>query len=129
MATLKRTLLDEFGETLIAQVRDNACDFLQRVISGKMRDKVSAKEFTEYKSLDSESAKVLQRFLMIAVDACLVQFLHFIDEKELDVFFTTTQNLRVEIRTLSDGLVGEVHNDGGWFARFSKFKDRIEPLE
>jgi 2-hydroxy-3-keto-5-methylthiopentenyl-1-phosphate phosphatase len=129
MNDMRKALLDEFGEKLVSEVRDNACDFVQNIISGKMRDKTSAKQFKEYRSMDEQSAKVLQHFLLIAVDACLVQFLYFIDSNEIDVIVTSDNDLRVEIRSLSDGLVGEVHNEDGWFARFSRFKDRIEPLK
>ena len=127
MDPIKRKALDEFGAKLMAEVRDEACSYLQRVISGKMRDAGSKELFRRYRNLDEQCAEVLHRFLGEAVDACLVRFLHFIDVNEIPLVFKTSDGQHIDVQAISDGLVGEVHNETGWIARFSKFKDRVEP--
>jgi len=123
-----RDVLDEFGEKVIREVRDDACHFIQRVISGQMQDRTSAQYFGEYERLDAASASVLHHFLAAAVDACLVRFLHFLEVNDIEVLYRkSTGPDRVNICAISDGLAGEIHNEQGWIARFSEFKDRIEP--
>ncbi len=125
----KRTVLDEFGRLLMAQVRDDACDYLQRVISGKMADKASKEVFGRFRRLTSNDPELIEILLLQAVDAGIVRFLHFLDEFEIGILFQDHAGGKHDIRAISDGLAGELYTEDGWAARFSSFKDRIEPLE
>lgn len=125
----KRPILDEFGMALVTQVRDDACGFLQRLISGKMADNTSKELFKRFSNLTPEDAALVERLLLSAVDAGIVRFLHFLDENEIEILFRDKTGKKHDIRAISDGLAGEIHMEDGWFAKYSKFRDRIEPVK
>lgn len=122
-------LLKQFGKQLMLEVRDDACKFMQSVISGKMRDETSKTYFQEYKTLDKNSARVLHHFLTAAIDACLVRFLNFFSTHEIPLYFKTDSGQLVDVQKFSDGLVGELYNEDGWIALFCKFGDHVEPIK
>lgn len=123
-----RPILDSFGKLLMEKVRDDACGFLQRVISGKMIDATSKDLYAQFRSLSQNDSKVLMRFLTVAVDSSIVRFLHFLDVNEIEVVFRDDGGEKYDVRAISDGLAGELYSESGWINKFSSFGDRIEPL-
>lgn len=66
---------------------------------------------------------------MFAIDQTFAQFLNFFDAHEIPIPFETETGETVDIQSQSDGLAAEPYNEWGWIAKFSKFQDRIEPLQ
>lgn len=129
MDNSNRPILDEFGQLLMEKVRDDALSHIQRLITGKLAD-IASKELNEqFEQLDASQAKMMRYLLAKAVDAGIVRFLHFIDEYELDLNFKRSSGEVVNIRSLSDGLAGELHTDRGWIAKFSHFGDHLDPVK
>ncbi|HEX5442422.1 MAG TPA: hypothetical protein VFW87_01275 [Pirellulales bacterium] len=125
----ERAILDEFGEKLIHEVRDDAFAFLQRIISGKMRDSRSNSLFEAYRRLDSEAASTLHRFLAAAADSTFVRFLNFFDANRVPLYFASKSGDVNDVQQLSDGLVGELYSDSGWLAKFSRYGEFLQPIE
>lgn len=125
----KKPILDEFGKVLMSQVRDRACEDLQRIISGKAADKSGRELYERFRSLSPEDAKFVQRFLVIALDLGMACFLHFLDDYQIEVLFRSDGKEKHDVRAISDGLHGEIWTEDGWIERFSAFKDRIDPIQ
>jgi hypothetical protein len=124
----KRPILDEFGMALMTQVRDDAAAFLQRVISGRMADEGSKRQFKQFQTLRPADREVLGQFLVLALDAGIARFLHFLDANEIEVLFRYRSGEKHNVQAISDGLAGELYTEDGWIAKFSAFKDRIVPF-
>jgi hypothetical protein len=128
-----RSILDEFGAALMNGVRDEACSFLQRVISGKMADKWSKALYRDLQKqkFKPEQAEFVGRMLEAAVHMGIVSFLQFLDQNEIAIVFRVEDGHTHNIQAISDGLVGELYTEDGWIEKFSKLKEgvAIEPLE
>jgi hypothetical protein len=117
----KQPVLDEFGQLLMAQVRDQTLADLQRVVSGKMADESSRNLFDEFKKLNPESCEFVKKLLVVTVDAAIARFLYFLDDFQIEVRFRTSEGEQHDVRAISDGLHGEIWTEDGWIKRFSKF--------
>jgi hypothetical protein len=127
MAESKWDLLDRFGRQIMSDVRDEPFQHLEMIIAGKMADARSKELYRQYQSIDPEARRVLERFLAVAIDACLARFLNYFDERAIGILFQTENGDSVDVRRISDGLVGGLYNETGWIAKFSRFGDRVEP--
>lgn len=127
MNSREKDALNEFGKLIVTEVYDRACEFLQGTISHGMRGIRPDPAFLAYQSLDDKSAEILRQFLILAVDQTFAQFLAFLDSHEIPIPFKTSIGDVVDVRSASDGLPAEPYNEWGWIAKFSKFKDGIEP--
>ena len=123
----QKRALDQFGEQAVREVFDRTCEHLRCTISRGMRGTRPDPLFEAYASLDNESAEILHKFLIEAVDQTFAQFLHFLDEHEIPLPIELEDGVIVDIKGVSDGLATEPYSDVGWIARFSKFKDGISP--
>ena len=52
--------------------------------------------------------------------------LQYFDANKMPVLFKTGSGEVVDIREISDGLVGELYSDDGWVAKFSRFPPQGE---
>lgn len=128
MAPEQKEALDTFGRMVVEEVYDRSCEFLRATISHGMRGGKPDPLHLAYESLDEKSAEVLRQFLVEAVDQTFAQFLHFLDLHAIPVHVNIESGESVDVRAASDGLAAEPYNQWGWIARFSKFKDGIEPV-
>ena len=125
MEKTERAALDEFGKLMIREVRDDCFEFLQRLIAGKMADQRSKEMFRELQTLKVDDIKIVRKLIAQAVDASIVRFLNFLDVHEIEVVFADNKGKKRDVRSLSDGLAGELYSEAGWVTQFSKFDDRI----
>jgi len=123
----EKKALDVLGKLLVEEVFDQSCRYLQVVICRGMRGQKPDPLHEAYASLDDESATVLRRFLLEAVDQTFAQFLHFLDMHEFPLPVEVESGRIVDLKGVSDGLDAEPYNEGGWIERYSQFKDGITP--
>jgi hypothetical protein len=129
MTAEEQAALEEFGKAIITEVRDDACRFLERVVTGKMRDETSKRYYQEYQRLHTDCRVAIQHFCLAAVDACLARFLNYFETHEIPIAFRSMIGRVIDVRAVSDGLVGELYNEGGWIAKYSSFKDQLTSEE
>ncbi len=94
-----------------------------------MADNTSKEMFDQFCELSPEGAALVRRMLVSGIDAGIARFLHFLDDNEVEVWFRDRAGNRHDVRALSDGLVGELYSDDGWIAKFSQFRDHIDPAQ
>lgn len=121
--------LDKFGQMVVREVFDQSCEYLQGVISHRMKGLKPDPLHLAYKSLNDESAAVLRRFLWYAVDQTFAQFLNFLDVHQVAVLITTASGKTIDARAASDGLAAEPYSEWGWLAKYSRFSGGIEPKQ
>src|SRR4029079_14992751 len=122
-----KSKLEQCGRQLTVEIRDEACKFLQQVLSGTMKDSTSKLFYEQYRTLDPDARAFVDKVVVAAVDSCFVRFLNFFDAHSTPLMVKNDQDEIVNIQALSDGLVGELYSDQGWLAKYSQFKDRIAP--
>lgn len=117
----KRPVLDEFGTMLMQDVRDDTCDFLIRLLGGRMRDKSSKELYREFQAVGRHDYGIVSKILTAAVDGTVARFLHFIEAHELKLVFRDKAGKEYDVCSISDGLTGELYTEDGWIERFSKY--------
>jgi hypothetical protein len=124
--TMKNQLLDEFGKSVMSDVRDDAIDFLEKLIAGKMADATSKDLRRRLPQLEPAGREAIGELLVAAVDATIARMLNYFEENDVEVTIRdAADGSRRDIRKLSDGLVGELYTQDGWIAKFSKYKNRL----
>lgn len=127
MDETRKELLAMFGKQIVEDVYDESCDRLQRLLSGRLRGKKNVELYKAFCRLDPASAGILREFLVEAVDSTFVRLLNYFDVHEVPLYFKTDVGELVDVRSLSDGLAAEPYNEWGWIAKYSKFKNGIQP--
>jgi hypothetical protein len=125
MTASEREAVNEFGKLAVREVYDRALEFLQDTMTRGMKGVKPDPLHLAYRTLDPQSAAVLRRFVVEAVDQTFAQFLDFFDVHEIPVCFRTDSGEVVDVRGVSDGLAAEPYNERGWIAQFSKFKQGL----
>lgn len=108
-------LLDKFGATLIACIRDYSLKFMRRKLSGEL----SFSEFAGLiESLSDEQKNQLLKFAAYVVDGCLHDFMLMIENKEwMELHLFDANGDKVSIRDLDVDLQGYAFK---WVEQFSK---------
>jgi hypothetical protein len=116
-------LLEKFGQILMNEVRDEAIDKYEMIVSGQMRS-ASALEFSKKLSaLDDEYQSLVRDIVVSSIDDVLHNLLWMIERHEDDVELTYSDGkCKININEVSDGLSGEVYTADGWISLFSKYK-------
>ena len=121
MSDSRYKALDQFGEGVMTEVRDEALGFFDRLTAGRMSDSRSQKLYASYCKLNSDDMELMRQIIVEAVDAAIAQFLHYLDESAFQLFAGKDADKKHDIVAASDGLVGELYGDDGWKARFSRY--------
>ena len=116
-------MLDQFGEGVMANVRDDALAYFDRLTSGNMADAMSQELYARYQALNSEDAKLARELMAEALNAGIVRFLHHLDEHQYKLFARDDIDKQYEIIDASDGLAGELYCEDGWTARFGRYPE------
>jgi hypothetical protein len=117
--------LDFFGEKLITKVRDYTLGDFDSIVRGKMKSDVARKLAEDVSSLDASAQNTLERVVCHMVDRALHNLLWMIDSNpELDVAYLA-DGQPTHMKTVSDGLAGELYSDDGWIAKYSRCRSPI----
>lgn len=118
MSDNKRAL-DLFGEVLMNRIRDEAIDDWERIFQGKMKDNESKKILDALESFNPVQVKFIIDLFPKIVDTTLHHFLWTLEQEDINVIVKLEDNKSLNIREISDGLIGELYNEDGWISRFS----------
>jgi hypothetical protein len=121
-----REALDQFGATLIREVRDQSIMDWDMLLDNKMKGARAERLRQFLASLHSEELHALRRLVPQVVDTTLHYLLLMIEETGLRVSVQMPSGELQDLKEISDGLPGELYSDQGWIARFSK--ERYEAL-
>ncbi len=72
-----KAALNEFGNRIVAEVFDRTCEHLKNAMPHGVRGTKPDPLHLAYQSLHENSASVLRRYLIVAVDQTFAQFLIF----------------------------------------------------
>lgn len=107
--------LEVFGRILMNEVRDETISSLDMMISGEMQG-VTAKAIREKLiSFDKEQLEVLEWLLPKVVDLSLHNMLFMLEEHDNILVIVDNE----DIKSVSDGMPGELYTEDGWISRFS----------
>lgn len=127
--TQRQKILDEFGKAFIAIARDGACGQLQRMISGHLNGyETDGLLYEKILQFGPEQIQTMCQLITESVDVGISSVLYFIEQKDIRLLYEASDEETVDITHLSDGLQGELWTEDGWVARFSKFKDGVQPM-
>jgi hypothetical protein len=126
MVLRNKPVLAEFGHSLVDRAYDRTAWYLEHVFSGHMKGSRQRELANLYQSLDERSQDVVRQFATEAMTAMLADTLNLFEEREIGIAYTSRDGQLVDIREISDGLVGELFTDLGWIAQFSKYKEGLK---
>lgn len=108
--------IDEFGSSLISDVRDRTLKTLKKMFSGKMNSSTAKKIQSLLEGLDATQLENVEQILSYAVDESLFNMLNLIEsDPNIKLLYSDE-----DLTELSDGLAGELFADDGWISKFSK---------
>lgn len=114
-------MLEKFGEILIQNVRDEAINDWEKILTGKMKGSRAAEIRHLLSSYSIEQVNVLRELIPEVVDTTLHHLLWTIEQSYiLKIFLSDKDGTTCDIKEVSDGLPGELYGDRGWINRFSK---------
>jgi len=118
--------LDYFGRILIKNVRDEAIEHWDNILTGKMKGQESQKIHQDIiNNINKEQIELLQNLLPQVVDTTLHYLLWTIEQEvSIKLSIHLDQSPPLELRNISDGLPGELYSEDGWICRFSGRKPR-----
>ena len=111
-------ILDEFGKIVMARVRDQTISEWDKMVDGQMKGRTAEHVKKLVSSLDDSEKAIMHQLIPSIVDTTLFYLLFmFEEEKRLRVIMMDNNNSPKDLRSISDGLGGELY---GWIPRFSK---------
>lgn len=117
-------LFNEFGSLLMKDVRDKSIEAMLARIRGKMKDKLSRSQHARLKKLGltPAGAELIEELVLTAVDETLLDFLVFLDQREISVTYCDDLGDKIDVNKDSDGLDLALWSEDGWIAQFSRFR-------
>ena len=109
--------LDRFGTFLMRRVRDEAISYWDMIVAGEMKGKRAQDIHTRVEKLPADAVAVLHDLIPQVVDSTLHQLLWGLEEAD-DI--TVDVDDVHDIKSVSDGLAGELYTEDGWIAEFSQ---------
>ena len=108
-------ILNEFGETLIKEVRDRTITGYDKRLSGQLKSASAQKVFERMNKLDENAQQFVRDIVPDIVDLTLDNLMCMFEEKDNIIICVDGNN----IAEVSDGLSGELYGDYGWIKNFS----------
>jgi hypothetical protein len=119
--------LDEFGQFLMTNLRDQGIDSLDRLLAAQSKAPARAKIQHELQALTAEQRALVRRAFINSLDSAIHDFLFALqDETDRNDGNIAVTVAGQNIATMSDGLQGELFTEDGWFARYSTYGEPSE---
>ena len=114
--------LDKFGQFIIANLRDNAIDFFDKLIAGVYKANKLQRLQDSLMHFSPEEKDFIRKCLVAGIDTAIHDFLLALMEN-----YSTKKDIEVlvdgkNIVLLSKALYKELPTKDGWFARFSRYQ-------
>ncbi|MCH4245394.1 hypothetical protein [Acinetobacter gerneri] len=110
------SILDQFGEDFIKNVRDRVLGIHNKLKKNEMKSHSDIELSKKINSLNEKQKEILDEVVIETVDRILFNFLNFI-EQDCQIIYEDKN-----INKLTDGLAGELYSDDGWIKKYSKFE-------
>jgi hypothetical protein len=119
--------LGEFGEFLMAHLRDRGIDHFDRLLAARWKAPALARIQGELQALTAEQRALARRAFVTSLDSAIHDFLFQLQDQadSHDGHIAVTVDGK-NIATNSDGLQGEPFTDEGWRARYSVYGEPPE---
>jgi hypothetical protein len=116
---MSRQILDELGQRLMRELRDETISDWQMILNGQMKGERANRIREVTNDLNRES---LESAIPEVVDSVIHHLLRWLEEDEE---FRLSANVGVDsvssVADESDGLSGELYTAQGWIAKYSEF--------
>lgn len=114
--------LDKFGQFIIANLRDNAIDFYDKLLAGVYKARKLQKIQDNLMHFSPEEKDFVRKCLVAGIDTAIHDFLLALMEN-----YSTKKDIEVlvdgeSIVSLSKALYKELPTKDGWLARFSRYQ-------
>jgi len=114
--------LDKFGQFIIANLRDNAIDFFDKLIAGVYKANKLQRLQDSLMHFSPEEKDFIRKCLVAGIDTAIHDFLLALMEN-----YSTKKDIEVlvdgkNIVLLSKALYKELPTKDGWFASFSRYQ-------
>lgn len=117
-------LLEKFGQILMTEVRDEAIEKYEMIVSGRMKSTPAIEFNKKLSALSDDQLSLIREVVVNSIDDVIHNFLWMIEQHEDDVELTCSEGAsKANMNEVSDGLSGEIYTDDGWIALFSKYKE------
>lgn len=117
------TLLGQFGQILMSEVRDPAIEKYEMIVEGKMKSARALKLSEGLSSLTHDQLALVREVVLSSIDDVLHNFLWTLEQHERDLELNfSDESDRANLSYVSDGLAGELYSEDGWIAQHSKYK-------
>lgn len=119
-----QNLLDEFGELIIKDVRDEQIFKHDAALSSALKSKHANWMRENLKDFTPRQLDVLRKIVVRSIDGTIQNFLWtFEQNKKITIDGRLLSEQIINIAELSDGLSGELYSEDGWIFRFSRYKE------
>lgn len=117
-------LLEKFGQILMTQVRDEAIEKYEMIVSGRMKSTPAIEFNKKLSALSDDQLSLIREVVVNSIDDVIHNFLWMVEQHEDDVELICSEGAsKANMNEVSDGLSGEIYTDDGWIALFSKYKE------
>lgn len=110
-------ILNEFGVTLMASVRDRSISKLEQAQSGALKGSSGKLLHELFSQFNREQQMIIKEIIIEFIDNTIFNTLSMFEEEEHKKIFVHG----VDINEVSDGLCGELFTEDGWINQFSKY--------
>lgn len=115
--------LDEFGAMIMVRVRDQTILEWDEIVDGQRKGEAAEQVREILASMDENEISKIHALIPRIVDTVLFHFLFLFEEEEnLRIGITLNGESTPDLRSVSDGLSGELYSRRGWIHRFSKMR-------
>ncbi len=119
-------ILEKFGHMLMTEVRDDAIDKYEKMVSGRMKSTQAIEFNKKLSSLNDDQLSLVREVVVNSIDDVIHNFLWMIEQHDDDVELICSEGAsKANMNEVSDGLSGEIYTDDGWIAQFSKYKENF----
>jgi len=115
----------------VREAFDLSCWYWERLFSERMKGPEAARLAALYKSVDSAAQDAIREFVFKASIHAHGDLALFFDQNNIGLIYSNSAGDSVDVREVSDGLVGDWVTDYGWIARLTKYKEglKVPPTE
>jgi len=123
----ENTVLDEFGQLLIASVRDPGISKLESFMRGELKSHSAQTMWESVKDFTPQQREVLRKIVIWSIDRTMHDFLWMFEQSEnFSIGTSPSSGGSVKLAEVSDGLGGELYSEDGWISRFSQFPEGFD---
>lgn len=112
-----KDILNKFGATLMASVRDRSVCKIEQAQSGALKGSSGKMLHDLFSQFNNEQQEIIKKLIVEFIDNTIFNTLSLFEEDEYKKIFIHG----IDINEISDGLCGELFTEDGWISQFSKY--------